>query len=63
MAILEQKFDEVKEEGLLLKTAFKNDGIDELDNIAPIRPTKLVKRTISASVKKPMSLDVGSSGI
>lgn len=63
MAILEQKFDEVKEEGLLLKSALNHNGHDEPDNVAPVRPTKLVKRTVSATAKKPTCLDVASSGI
>lgn len=68
MAVLEQKFDEVKEEGLLLKSATShangNGYQDETDTTSlqpPVRPTRLVKRTVSASAKKPTSLDVQSS--
>ncbi|KAL5286274.1 CLASP1 family protein [Megaselia abdita] len=69
MAVLEQKFDEVKEEGLLLKSATSshangNGFQDETDTTSlqpPVRPTRLVKRTVSASAKKPTSLDVQSS--
>lgn len=64
MSILEQKFDEVKINGLLrpsaLKTALSNN--DELDNatgIARIR-SQLVKRTQSATARKPQTLDVQS---
>ena len=58
LAILEQKFDEIRAEGLLLKSALSHNGQDEADNIAPPRPTKLVKRTVSATLKKPQTLDV-----
>lgn len=68
MAVLEQKFDEVKEEGLLLKSATShangNGFQDETDTTSlapPQRPTRLVKRTVSASAKKPTTLDVQSS--
>ena len=63
MAILEQKFDEVKEEGLLLKSALNHNGHDEADHAAPVRPTKLIKRTVSAASKKPTCLEVTSTGI
>ncbi|XP_055379522.1 CLIP-associating protein isoform X11 [Condylostylus longicornis] len=58
LAILEQKFEEIREEGLLLKSALNHNGQDELDATAPQRPTRLVKRTISATMRKPQSLDV-----
>lgn len=56
LAQLEQKFDEVKGEGLLLPSA--QNFVDEIDTAAlapPARPTKLVKRTMSAtaSARKP----------
>lgn len=58
MAVLEQKFDDVRNDGLLLpsavSTAIQND---EPDTPAPSR-TRLVKRTPSASVRKPQTLDV-----
>lgn len=68
MAVLEQKFDEVKEEGLLFKSATShangngfNDETDTTSLHPPMRPTRLVKRTVSASAKKPTTLDVQSS--
>lgn len=65
MAILEQKFDEVKRDGLLLPTAL-NSAIanDEPDTPAQVSKTRLVKRTASSSssARKPMTLDVASSG-
>lgn len=60
LAQLEQKFDEVKHEGLLLPTALNSvsSNYDEIDTASlgpPVRPTKLVKRTMSAtaSARKP----------
>jgi CLIP-associating protein 1/2 len=56
LAILEQKFDEVKNEGLLLPSATSAAQYDEADTASlgpPLRPTKLVKRTMSAVAKKP----------
>lgn len=60
LATLEQKFDEVKSDGLLMPSAL-NAAIanyDEPDTASlgpPARPTKLVKRTMSAtaSARKP----------
>jgi CLIP-associating protein 1/2 len=54
LAQLEQKFDEVKNEGLLLPTALNaaSSNYDEIDTASlgpPARPTKLVKRTMSAT--------------
>lgn len=63
MAILEQKFDESKAYGQLKPTALNSaiSNIDESDNAAPIRATsRLVKRSASASVRKPQTLDVQS---
>lgn len=65
LAQLEQKFDEVKSDGLLLPTA-QNSAVshyDEIDTASlgpPARPTKLVKRTMSAtaSARKPGINDV-----
>lgn len=61
LAQLEQKFDEVKGEGLLLPSAQNSASVnfDEIDtaSLGPpaARPTKLVKRTMSAtaSARKP----------
>jgi CLIP-associating protein 1/2 len=59
LAALEQKFDEVKNEGLLLPSASSSAQVyDEPDTASlgpPARPTKLVKRAASAlgSARKP----------
>lgn len=65
LALLEQKFDQARNEGLLMKSALSlnsNNGNDEADNVGVReRPTKLVKRTVSATMKsKPSTLDVAS---
>lgn len=63
MAILEQKFDEIKNNGLLMPTALSSaiSNTDELDNVGQMKVTsRLVKRTASASLRKPQSLDVQS---
>lgn len=54
LAILEQKFDEVKSDGLLMPSALSSaaSNYDEPDTASlgpPARPTKLVKRTMSAT--------------
>lgn len=54
LAILEQKFDEAANDGLLLPSALSSahSNYDEPDTASlgpPARPTKLVKRTMSAS--------------
>ena len=53
LATLEQKFDEVKNDGLLLPSALNSAAAnyDEPDtaSLGPPRPTKLVKRTMSAT--------------
>ncbi|XP_067612657.1 CLIP-associating protein [Eurosta solidaginis] len=68
LAILEQKFDQIKAEGLLLKSALQttasaNNGHDDLDNVnVRERPTKIVKRTISAAMRmKPSGTDSASA--
>uniref|UniRef100_A0A182WIQ9 TOG domain-containing protein n=1 Tax=Anopheles minimus TaxID=112268 RepID=A0A182WIQ9_9DIPT len=56
-AILEQKFDETRNDGLLLPSALQaaSGGHDELDRAAVVeRPTRLVKRTPSATPRKPL---------
>lgn len=61
MFVLEQKFDEAKSEGLLLPTAMSTavSNIDDVDNVGQAKSTtRLVKRTTSANVRKPQSLDV-----
>lgn len=64
MAILEQKFDENKAFGKLKPTAINSaiSNTDEADNVGQIRTTtsRLVKRSASASVRKPQTLDVQS---
>lgn len=63
MAILEQKFDEVKMNGLLMPTALSSavSNSDDVDNAGMAKPNsiRLVKRTASA-IRKPQSLDVQS---
>lgn len=54
LAQLEQKFDEVKSDGLLMPSALNSGSgnYDEADTASlgpPVRPTKLVKRTMSAT--------------
>lgn len=54
MAVLELKFDEVKNDGLLMPSALNtaSSNYDEPDTASlgpPARPTKLVKRTMSAT--------------
>lgn len=66
MVILEQKFDEVRQDGLLLPSALST-GVpnDEPDNLASApRPVKLVKRVASAtaSARKPLFEPPSSSG-
>ncbi|XP_075164234.1 CLIP-associating protein [Haematobia irritans] len=70
LAILEQKFDQIKSEGLLLKSALltsqqahmNNNGHDEADNIAARdRPTKIVKRTVSATMRSKNNIAAESA--
>uniref|UniRef100_A0A1B0BQ86 TOG domain-containing protein n=1 Tax=Glossina palpalis gambiensis TaxID=67801 RepID=A0A1B0BQ86_9MUSC len=65
LALLEQKFDQVKCEGLLLKSATQannHSGHDEADNVGiRERPTKIVKRTVSATMRnKNISTDTNA---
>lgn len=66
MAILEQKFDEAKINGLLMPSAISSavTNTDELDNVGQSLKitSRLVKRTPSANARKPQTLDVPSSG-
>lgn len=69
LAVLEQKFDEVKNDGLLMPSALSTaaSNYDEADAASlgpPARPTKLVKRTMSAtaSARKLGVADVQSAG-
>lgn len=63
MAVLEQKFDEIKGNGELKPTAVSSaiSNTDELDNGCQIRAaSRLVRRSASANVRKPQTLDVQS---
>lgn len=63
MLVLEQKFDEVRQDGLLLPTAVHSAITnDEPDTPATVTKARLIKRTPSASARKPQTLDVYSSG-
>ncbi|KAH8380473.1 hypothetical protein KR009_010921 [Drosophila setifemur] len=76
LALLEQKFDQVKQEGLLLPSALKNtngngngNGLDEADNIgARERPSRIIKRPLHSAISntlrpKPSATDVsGDAG-
>lgn len=69
IALLEQRFDEVRSEGLLMPSALNSamSNYDEIDTapVAPTRPTKLVKRTPSAAStgsRKPAMFDALGSG-
>lgn len=69
MALLEQKFEEARNDGLLLPSAQASAfGNDEADNVAMPRPTKLVKRVISATPRKigdstPSNADVAAGAV
>lgn len=63
MAILEQKFDEIKAQGLLMPSALTAaiSNNDELDNVGQVKTiSRMIKRTVSSSARKPQSLDVQS---
>lgn len=63
MAILEQKFDEIKVHGLLMPSALSAaiSNNDELDNVGQVKTTsRMIKRTVSSTARKPQSLDVQS---
>lgn len=51
MSALEQKFDEAKQDGSMMPSALTAFN-DEADNASMPRPTKLVKRTVSATPRK-----------
>lgn len=68
LGVLEQKFDQVKNDGLLMPSALNSaaSNYDEADTASlgpPARPTKLVKRTMSAtaSARKPGAGDTPTS--
>lgn len=55
MVILEQKFDDIKLNGLLMPTAQSSaqSNSDEIDNVGQLKAnSRLVKRTLSANVRK-----------
>lgn len=67
LAILDQKFDEVKSDGLLMPSALNSAVVptnyDEADAAPLARPTKLVKRTPSAAgSRKPGLFEILGSG-
>lgn len=62
--ILEQKFDEARNDGLLLPSAL-NSAVanDDVDTAVVARPTRLVKRTPSATPRKPLFETQGSGDL
>lgn len=64
MAMLEQKFDETRSDGLLLPSAL-NSAVsnDDIDAAVVSRPTRLVKRTPSATPRKPLFETQGSGDL
>lgn len=65
LAILDQKFDEVRNDGLLMPSAVNSAvaNYDEADAAPLARPTKLVKRTPSAvGSRKPGLFEILGSG-
>lgn len=64
MTALEQKFDEARSDGLLLPSAFTNTfASDEADAAAMPRPTKLIKRTVSATPRKLGEISANNSNL
>ncbi|XP_053689926.1 CLIP-associating protein isoform X2 [Sabethes cyaneus] len=63
-AILEQKFDETRNDGLLLPSAL-NAAVfgDDVDANVMARPARLVKRTPSATPRKPLFETQGSGDL
>lgn len=64
MSILEQRFDEIKINGLLLPSALNSaiSNNDEIDNAGQIRVvSRLAKRSVSSNIRKPQTLDVQST--
>ncbi|XP_058839049.1 CLIP-associating protein isoform X2 [Topomyia yanbarensis] len=64
LMILEQKFDETRNDGLLLPSAM-NSAVtsDDVDATAITRPTRLVRRTPSATPRKPLFETQGSGDL
>lgn len=62
MAILEQKFDEVKINGLLLPSALSSaiSNSDDVDNVGQVKTSRLMKRSVPSILRKPQTLDVPS---
>lgn len=64
LAILEQKFDETRNDGLLLPSALNSAASnDDIDAAVLARPTRLVKRTPSATPRKPLFETQGSGDL
>lgn len=64
LMILEQKFDETRNDGLLLPSALNTAlSNDDVDTAVIARPTKLVKRTPSATPRKPLFETQGSGDL
>lgn len=64
MSSLEQRFDEIKINGLLLPSALNSaiSNNDEIDNVGQIRVvSRLAKRSVSSNIRKPQTLDVQST--
>ncbi|XP_055690824.1 CLIP-associating protein isoform X2 [Lutzomyia longipalpis] len=60
LAILEGKFDEIRNDGLLLPSAHTSQALtnsDDIDTAAMPRPTRLVKRVPSAPPRRPAGMD------
>lgn len=64
MSALEQKFEEVRNNNQLLPSANTTSlGNDEADNAAMPRPTKMIKRTVSATPRKLGEVSQASSSL
>uniref|UniRef100_A0A1Q3FXH6 Putative microtubule associated-protein orbit n=1 Tax=Culex tarsalis TaxID=7177 RepID=A0A1Q3FXH6_CULTA len=64
LAMLEQKFDETRNDGLLLPSALNSAASnDDVDAAVLSRPTRLVKRTPSATPRKPLFEAQGSGDL
>lgn len=54
LSVLEAKFDEARNDGLLLPSATHAAPLDDVDTAVMQRPTRLVRRTPSAPARKPI---------
>ncbi|XP_059614672.1 CLIP-associating protein isoform X2 [Phlebotomus argentipes] len=60
LAILEGKFDEIRNDGLLMPSALTSHALtnsDDIDTAAMPRPTRLVKRVPSAPPRRPAGME------